>query len=179
MTLSMLDIGAGLGGASQAMKGRGWKVVTLDINPDFKPDIVADMRSWSWNGPRFDLVWVSAPCDEFAREFMPWSRTGKEPSTELVKAGKRIIDECNPRYWVIENVKGSVKWLEPILGKPAYVCNPYYLWGNFPDISHVRVTGHKERLSSTAAAERAKIPYALSLALAKAIEYQPGLLEVT
>jgi hypothetical protein len=166
----MLDLCAGLGGASAAMRERGWKVITLDNDVRFNPDILSDLRLWSYSGERPDLIWASPPCDEFAREFMPWSKTRKTPDMSLVLACKRIIDEVRPRYWVIENVKGALKWFEPILGKPAYVCNPYYLWGNFPDIRHARVYSHKEKLSSTRAAERGIIPEKLSRALALAIE---------
>lgn len=177
MSLLMIDLCAGLKGASQEMTRRGWDVVTLDYDPRFNTDVVADVREWAWSGSRPDLVWASPPCDEFAREFMPWSKTGKAPDLSIVIGCLRVIRECNPRYWVIENVKGSLKWLIPILGKPAYVCNPYYLWGSFPDISHVRVTSRKEHMSSSRAAERAIIPETLSRAMAEAIEMTIPLFE--
>ncbi len=168
--LFVIDGCAGLGGASKPMRDRGWKVLTLDNDPRFGTDIVADIRTWQWHGRRPDLAWLSPPCNEFAREFLPWCRTGQKPDLSIVLGCKRFIDQVNPRYWVIENVKGALKWFEPILGKPSYVCNPYYLWGFFPDISHVRVSSNKERLSSTRSAERALIPYRLGEALAIAIE---------
>ena len=37
--MRMLDICAGLGGASQVMRARGWDVVTLDYDPAFECDI--------------------------------------------------------------------------------------------------------------------------------------------
>ena len=33
----MLDLCCGLGGASRAMRERGWEVVTVDIVPEFNP----------------------------------------------------------------------------------------------------------------------------------------------
>lgn len=163
----MLDICAGLGGASQAMRERGWTVWTVDNNPDFRPDIVADIRSWSWSGPRPDLVWCSPPCDDFAREWMPWSKTGKTPDMTLVEACRRVIAECNPRYWIIENVKGA----QPYLGKAADIHGPFFLWGFFPDLGSVRLNHRKkESYGSKQAAERARIPEALSLAVARAVE---------
>lgn len=41
----MLDLFSGLGGASQVMVERGWKVIRVDIESRFKPDIVADVRA--------------------------------------------------------------------------------------------------------------------------------------
>ncbi|HLW72145.1 MAG TPA: hypothetical protein VKS22_16165 [Candidatus Binataceae bacterium] len=38
--LTWLDLCSGLGGASQPAKDRGWKVIRVDIDPRFKPDIV-------------------------------------------------------------------------------------------------------------------------------------------
>ena len=78
----MVDLGAGLKGASQAMKERGWEVITLDIDPRFNCTITADVLTWNpldvWrmtSARQIDLLWFSMPCDEFSRESMPWSRT--------------------------------------------------------------------------------------------------------
>lgn len=175
----MLDLCAGLGGASRAMKQRGWRVVTLDYDPAFHCDITADVRTWKYDGPRPDLIWASPPCDEFARESMPWSKTGNKPSMELVLACKRIIDEARPRFWVIENVRGAIGYFRPYFGDWRYHAGPFYLWGHFPLPGHINTRNwrKKESLSSTAKAERAIIPASLSEAVAVAIERQPQLLE--
>lgn len=173
----MLDLGSGLKGASRAMGARGWQVVTVDINPAFEPDILADLREWSYSGPRPDLVWCSPPCNEFSREFMPWSKTGNLPDMSIVLACKRIIDECQPRFWVIENVKGAIQLFEPVLGSYRVNYGPFYLWGFFPTPGDFKlIYRKKESRSSTAKAERAMIPCQLSQALAIAIETQPLLL---
>lgn len=174
----MLDICCGLKGASEPFRAMGWKVITLDIDPKFNPDIVADVRTWQYVGERPDLIWCSPPCTEFAREFMPWCKTGKRPDLSIVEACERIIVQAEPRYWVLENVKGALEWITPILGNPRYVCNPYYLWGYFPEISHIRVQSKKEKLSSTKEAERAVIPPALSGGLAWAIEHQVNVFDM-
>lgn len=170
----MIDVCAGLKGASTAMVDRGWEVVTVDIEPSFSPDILVDIRAWSYDGSKPDLMWFSPPCTEFAREFMPWCKTGKKPDMSVYIACKRIIAESQPRYWIIENVKGAV----PYFGKPAAIVGPYYLWGFFPPLGNVRYTApKKESLSSSKSAERAKIPYSLSLAVALAVEKTPALFE--
>lgn len=169
----MLDLGCGLKGASAAMKARGWQVITVDINPAFEPDIVADLREWSYTGPRPDLVWCSPPCDEFSRESMPWSKTGNLPDMSIVLACKRIIDECQPRYWVIENVRGAGHYFEPIFGRVRAIYGPFYLWGFFPTPGDFRlIYRKKESYSSKEKAARAMIPAQLSNALTEAIESQ-------
>lgn len=178
----MLDLGSGLGGASHAMKARGWRIITVDIDLRFQPDIVADLQTWSWHGERPDLVWCSPPCTEFSKFAMPcWYDPAAlpQPDMSLVVACKRIISECNPRFWIIENVRGAVPFFVPLLGAPTEVHRPYFLWGYFPPLGN---SGRKlfraktKKLSSSAKAERAKIPASLSLAVAMAIENQAELL---
>jgi site-specific DNA-cytosine methylase len=169
--VKMLDLFSGIGGASAAMRERGWEVTTVDNNPAFKPAIVADIKDYErFQGLTFDLIWASPPCEEFSREFMPWCKTGVNPSMELVEATLTVISWCKPRFWVIENTRGAVKWFRPLLGPPAWISNPIYLWGVFPPIEKMRIKMGKEKLSSTQAAERGKIPYELSLAVAISIE---------
>lgn len=167
--MQMLDLFAGLGGASQAMRERGWDVVTVDNDPRFGCTHTADLSTWSYDGPAIDLVWASPPCTEFSRESMPWCRTGKAPGLELVHAARRIIAEVAPTWWVIENVRGATKYLNPIMGEPKQSHGPFFLWGQFPAF-RCRVLPFKEKLSSKQRAERAKVPAGLSRALAIACE---------
>ena len=52
MTPLMIDLCSGLGGASAAMRERGWRVVTVDNEATFSPDVVADVREWRWEGEK-------------------------------------------------------------------------------------------------------------------------------
>lgn len=61
----MIDLFCGYKGASEAMQRRGWRVVTVDKMRSFNPTFVADVRDWSWQGAKPDLVWASPPCPEF------------------------------------------------------------------------------------------------------------------
>ncbi len=173
----MLDLGAGKKGASQAMTTRGWEVITLDINPAFDCDIIADVLNWKWQGERPDLIWFSMPCDEFSRESMPWCKTGNKPDLSLVQACLRIVDEAHPRFWICENTKGAIPWFKPFMGNYRFHAGPFYLWGFFPLPGQVSFKGfkNKENYSGSQAAERAMIPYSLSNAIAIAIEKQVAL----
>jgi len=51
---------------------------------------------------------------------------------ELVIEAVRVIKEVNPRFWMIENVAGSVNHIRKALGPPAWKIKPWYLWGNLP-----------------------------------------------
>ena len=174
----MYDLGAGKKGASQAMKDRGWEVVTLDIDPRFDCDITADVRTWHYAGLRRpDLLWFSMPCTEFSRESMPWCKTGNTPDMSLILSCLRIRDEMQPLNWVCEQVRGAIPYLKPVLGNYRFHAGPFFLWGFFPPLGRVEMRDFrkKESYSSSAPSERAVIPRALSQAVAMAVESQIAL----
>ena len=172
--LSMLDLCAGMGGASAAMRERGWRVISVELCADLNPDIVADVRDFHWTGERPDLVWASPVCTEYSRLVKPasWAKGWKtpinpNPDQSLWKACERVIAECGPRYWIIANVCGAQR----IHGKAACHFGSRYLWGSFPRIDAPPEYG-KWRLppSKDRARLRSKIPYTLSLGVCIAIE---------
>lgn len=166
--LRMLDLCCGLGGASKAMVDRGWDVVTVDTEPRFNPTILVDIRHWSIDG-HFDLVWASVPCTEYARESMPWCRTGNEPDHSIWHAAEDIIRHLDPRWWCIENVRGAQKWM----GKPPYHFGPVYLWTNL-FLPYVHIDPYKEKRTGKNPAMRSLTPYVVSLAVAESVEeYTP------
>jgi site-specific DNA-cytosine methylase len=155
----MLDLCAGLGGASQAMKLLGWNVITLDIEPRFNCNVTADVRIWHYTGPKLDLIWASPPCREFSIQHQ--LNSPFIPDFSILEACIRIIKETEPRYWIIENVRGAVKWFSPFLGEHRYSVGPYFLWGWFPDIGFINTRDwrQKQSYSSSSPDQRAKIPY--------------------
>jgi len=178
----MIDLFSGLGGASQAMKDRGWEVIRVDINPEFNPDIVCDVRDFLkyWDRRKPDLLWASPPCDDFSKSEKPWYNfcPPSQESLELVKIVFDIVLAVRPRFWILENVRGAQRWL----GKAPYHCGAFYLWGWFPfdKLQLPHSVGRKPLFSSLnevfsvepakRKALRAKIPYELSLAVALIVE---------
>src|SRR5262245_16473844 len=171
----MLDLFAGTGGASRAFKAAGWDVVTVDNDPQHGTDVVADLTAWSWDGPRPEVVWASPPCTGFSRWAMPWCRKKgpQRPDLSLVEAALRIVMETQPRYWVLENVRGAVPFLA-FLGPPRVVTGPFHLWGYFPPF-RLDLPAFKERFSSRDVVKRAAVPARLSAALLAAVTRQPEL----
>lgn len=167
----MWDVFCGLGGASAAFKAAGWKVVTVDIEPMFRPDILADAATLDLRGEAApDFAWFSPPCVEFARRrFEP----DLVPSLDLVRHCVRLRDELKPKLWALENVRLSVPFIKTVLGPHRIGVGPYFLWGNFPSFMPQPVKGkagvrgpHWMR-----SAERAKIPYSLSSDIERAVSY--------
>lgn len=190
----MLDLFCGLGGASAAMRERGWTVIGVDNRPELEPDVLADIATYCYDGPPVDLLWASPPCTEFAKaDKRCWYPDAPNPSLELVEAALRIVVEARPRWWLLENVRGARPYfLTHVgpgglkLGAPVLQRPPTYLWGSpppgllLPPPGH----GHKEycsRRSSDPRAQRltsnhrrsqlrAIIPYPISYAVARAVE---------
>ena len=169
--LKVLDLFSGRGGFSEAFKQRGHEVLRVDIDPRFKPDICADILNFSIRG-FWDIILASPPCTEFTRNELPWYDDEQPPSLVLVTATKELIVELKPQWWIFENVRGSVKWIDPILGHYRKHVGSRYLWGDFPlfDCEHIygkwRAPPTIERASI-----KATIPYKLSLNLCTACEH--------
>jgi site-specific DNA-cytosine methylase len=167
--MKVLDLFSGLGGFSQAFKDRGHEVTRVDIAPEFAPDICADVMTLETEGS-YDVVLASPPCTEFSKDSMPWCHDAA-PDVALLKRTIEIIEEIAPEFWVIENVRGAVRWFAPVLGKPVRHIGSRYLWGEFP-MFDARPGYGKWRLwpSPNRTALRSKIPYSLSLNLCVACE---------
>ena len=85
----------------------------MDNDPRFNCTYTADLREWHYTGPTPDLVWLSDPCTEFARESMPWSRRGVAPDLSIVLAGLNEIRRIQPRYWVRERLGQGLSASQP------------------------------------------------------------------
>lgn len=136
----MLDLFSGLGGASEPFKQHpDWTVLRVDNEPLILQEVpetcIADISNaldrgrWWQSHMKVDLLWASPPCTQFST-----ANPNRQPhlGIPLVETAIEIIDLVKPTCWIIENVKGSIKHLQPILGPPRLILGPYVFWGNFP-----------------------------------------------
>ena len=147
-----IDLCSGLGGFSQAFMDAGWEVITVDIEPKFKPTIRADItkltaseieaktKLGSFKAYEGILVLASPPCTAFSLAAMNgWPRKGIRLGLEIVGAVMELIAEIQPTYWVLENPRAH---LRKFLGIPQTTVfysdffhsfpKPTDLWGNVP-----------------------------------------------
>ena len=196
----MVDLYSGLGGASEAMANDPrWNVLRIENNPllsgvpftviDDVKNIRDNVES-NWLVPKIDLIWASPPCTEFSGGFSspksiasrsPDGLENYEPDMSLLEAAMDIIETVRPKYWVIENVIGSIRYFAEYLGEPRQIIGPYVLWGNFPKIYPGKMATKSSKdthggdpLRSN---KRAKVDFALSQALKIAIENQTSILD--
>ena len=199
----MIDLYAGLGGASQAFRlDPNWDVLQFDNNPNLlehNPNLIMIDLSNKYNMLaylndvdfyKYDkiAIWASPPCLEFSFAYAAPGpkarREGREfqPDLTLMLNAKWIIDivmQCHPNVtWVIENVRGSTKHFQPWLGNFRQSVANFFLWGNFAtlqiDSETARHVKPDKRHSPIRSNIRAKVPMGLSLAFKKSLE-QPRL----
>lgn len=166
--MMVVDLCAGTAGATAAFRAHGARVVTIDLGPRARPDIVADIRCLPLAlgpdaGRPVDLLWISPPCTEFsdARPDRPL-----RPSLDLHRAALAAVRVIRPRFWIIENVRGAI----PHFGIPAQKIGPWCLWGYFPRIEVTLAMSQHRKSAHRTAAARGAIPYALSEALYRAVD---------
>ena len=195
MTKLMLDLFAGFGGQSEAfIQDDAWDILRIDNNellaqvPRMRMMNIAqidakDLSPKGANGEQIEYIHASPPCHGFSLGFHApkavASRRGVpyEPCTKLVEKSKEIIDALNPRFWSIENVRGSIKHLRPILGEPTLIVGAYVYWGRFPPVqitaAEIPKKSQKDKRHSPLRSNyRALIPLPLSQAFKTAIETQ-------
>ncbi|AXF52053.1 MAG: site-specific DNA methylase [Virus sp.] len=203
MRSHFLDLFSGLGGASEAfVNDDNWTVLRIDNNPllggvpftviddvDSVLDRLPRERAMEW--PKLDCIWASPPCREFSNGFSsPKSIAAREgrlqdykPDLSLLETAIEIIQIAKPKYWVIENVVGAIRYFEPILGKPRQIIGPYVLWGNFPllDVDTSQLVEKKKKNPHSSNPLRsnymAKVDFVISEALKKAIENQKSIFD--
>lgn len=176
----VFDFFSGLEGWSKPFKERGHIVVTVDIESKFNPTICANLFSLKAEDFRKygqpDLIVASPPCTEFTKSTLPktWAsvkKYGCNPDTSLLKKVLQLIRELNPRWWVIENVRGAIKYFKPLMGRPVKKIGSRYLWGKFP-IFDSKPTFGKWKISPSKcrASLRSLIPKSIALALCLSCE---------
>jgi len=120
--MRVLDLFAGLGGWSAPFAERGHEVVTVDIEPSFRPTMAVDVLAIGPDFGRFDVVLASPPCEAFSvgsigthwggglRAYEP--RTARaHTALALVHWTIAAIEAMRPSVAVIENPRGMLRRL--------------------------------------------------------------------
>jgi len=138
----VLDLFAGLGGFSAAFDDSPrWDVTTVEIDPEFGPDVQADvfdLRPSDFGD--FDVILASPPCEEFSpANNLNGERDPDPDAIALVYHALGIIRGIAPAYWFVENPRGR---LRSYIGRPTTTVTycqygeprmkPTDLWGDHP-----------------------------------------------
>jgi site-specific DNA-cytosine methylase len=146
--VNVLDLFSGLGGWSLPAIQRHHRVVTLDIEARFSPQLVRDiltvdrLEELEQFDRAFDLILASPPCEGFStgsisrhwggglKVYEPISETSRMGLT-IVRHTFRLIDEYRDRHprtlYVIENPRGVMRKVTP--RRPTHT-TWYCRWGD-------------------------------------------------
>ena len=188
--LVVFDGCAGFGGASESFLQANDEVMRVDNNPALDGSVAnlvisevdaPTAQEWMYeHSGKIDLMIFGPPCLEFSQAYSaPSVRQRREgiipfPDLSLLERCVRMIEKHKPRFWVIENVVGAIRYFQPYLGKPSQIVGPFVLWGNFPMI-HTDLSGFSKYehdpgpTNPLRANHRAKWPMSLSAGLREAI----------
>ena len=117
--MKMLDLFCGTKSMSKVFKAGGWDTLTIDIDPQFNPDVCKDVIDLVLF-THFDVVWASPPCTAFSVASIGRHWPMGNPSVDAVFGNKllaktlEIINITRPKYWFIENPRGMMRTL-PIM----------------------------------------------------------------
>lgn len=166
MTRLHIDLCCGLGGWQQPFReDDSWRTVGLDIREDLSPDVVADVRELPLRDCEPTLITASPPCTQFTRWDLPW-HDEPDPDMSLVTACLEAVEQLDPDWWVLENVRGLHRYWKPA----NFHAGAFYLWGELPPYDiHANWKG-KMQTSGENPEERAKIPYRLAATVKNAVE---------
>ena len=180
--MKVIDLYCGLGGWVQAFP-KSWDITGYDIM-DFSKEypfkfIQCELMKHNNFPGNVDLIVASPPCTEFSKSSLPksWAcNRNKEPDIEfalkLFNRAREIINQVKPKYWIIENVRGAVKFV----GKQDYKIGSRYLWTNMNlDIKNEEFNDaygkYKMLPSPNRAALRSRIPYSISSIVMRAMKF--------
>jgi len=214
--MKVIELFCGTKSIANTFKERGHETFTIDNNSFFNPDLCIDILDFNIDSlPKGfifpDIIWASPPCTCFSvasisthwgggfRAYKPKTEQAKE-SLNLIRKTIELIEDLQPKIWFIENPRGVLRKLIPMVGFPRKTITycqygdkrmkPTDIWTN----SHIWIprpickNGDKchesaPRGSKTGtqglknSIERAKIPYELCKEIVLACEEEKKILE--
>lgn len=172
--MKVLELFCGLGGWSKAWANHGHECTGIDINNLGYPYrfIQADIFDWEPD-QHYDIVLASPPCTEFSiAKKWGWGTQDERQGLDLVWRTFELIKKINPKYYVVENVKGLSEFLPGRNDLVRYGKNKgikeAHLWGNFPKLGMLPPMASyikHDDLSRSEKALRGLIPIELSNAI--------------
>ena len=184
--MRVLDLCTEFGSEVQAFKDRGHEVKMLGLDGDV--DIRCDVRQYYPHvDDKYDFIICHPPCTGFSlANYRLGACKDRNPDLSIVWACFRIIETLVPKYWILENPRGCLKYF---IGEPSYKINysdfgfasmkPTYLWGSIPMFNFCTPNKDFKPWKDSVPRnpkKRALLPYGLSLAICKAIENDMGLM---
>ena len=108
MRMRVLELCAGSKSFTKVCQSMGWECTTVDVNPRYEPDILADVREMHFKEGEFDVIWASPPCEHYSIAKTRGARN-LPLYDSIAQACLRIIGEVKPLVWIVENPMGLLR----------------------------------------------------------------------
>lgn len=123
--MRLLELFSGTKSVGRAFERLGWEVVSVDLDADSDPTIVADVLAWDYRAHAspgaYDFVWASPPCTQYsiARTYAKVPRDF-DLADRIVARTLEIVAYFAPRAgWLMENpLTGYLKTRGVVAGLP-------------------------------------------------------------
>lgn len=119
--MKVLELFSGTSSFSNVCKEFGDEVFTVDINPDFNADFIADIMDVTPEMIREkfgqpNVIWASPPCTCFSvasiRHYWKDGKPKNEKTLHAIRIARHtlnLIKGLDPKYWFIENPRGMLR----------------------------------------------------------------------
>jgi site-specific DNA-cytosine methylase len=138
-----LDLFCGKGSVAKVLSEKGYEVVTVDINTNFKPTHNVDVLDWKyWRYPPkyFDIISASVPCTEYSRAKTIGKRNF-EIADKLVQKTLEIVGYFQPKLWWIENPRTGFLPKRPCIQNIPFINVDYCQFSNWGYQKPTRIWG--------------------------------------
>ena len=118
------------------------KVISVDINYKFNPTLIRDILNWNYIAElnkmgynKVDVVYASPPCDlyfsplKLHKGILQFTEKDVNMSKAFVEKTKEIIDYYKPKYFIIENPRGKMRWCYPFIEHQIFRTIDYCMYG--------------------------------------------------
>tara|TARA_R110002073_G_scaffold24415_4_gene82522 strand:- start:821 stop:1555 length:735 start_codon:yes stop_codon:yes gene_type:complete len=144
----LLELFSGTGSVGKVAKKMGFKVISVDNEEKFKPDILQDISKWNFKSDKrlpskIDYIWASPPCVSFSllnnAMKTPHRKADLKPLTETGRLGNKLLNKTisiinyyrskNPNLkFAIENPRGYMRKM-PAMKKLPRTTTSYSQYG--------------------------------------------------
>lgn len=117
--MNILELFSGTKSFSALAEERGHRTFTVDIDPKYDPDLVADiefLKVYEIPKRHYHFIWISPDCSTFSvAGFQAHKRNTNHQSEKANKADRTIqhaielVDMLEPEYFIFENPMGLLR----------------------------------------------------------------------
>ena len=127
----MLDLFCGTGSSGNVFLSWGYTVVSLDMDPRWKPNICVDIMQWDYWAAYppgyFTVIAAGPPCTEYSIALTTRARD-IETSNRIVQCTLDIIAYLAPDRWMMENPRTGLLKKQGVVDGIAFLdvdyCQP-------------------------------------------------------